>query len=102
MAEYINKEDALGHLPQFPLSYNDDMAVAFLRGYHQAEDHMFDCLTANVEKVVYCKDCEFLTPSVWERGKGHCCRFGILRPFDWFCADGRNEDEEGESDAHNK
>lgn len=50
-------------------------------------------------KVVLCKDCEFLTPSVWEREKGHCCRLGIMRPFDWYCADGKKEENERDEDV---
>lgn len=52
-------------------------------------------------EVVLCKDCEFLTPSVWEREKGHCCRLGIMRPFDWYCADGRSTEPEIEVDEIN-
>lgn len=45
-------------------------------------------------ETVRCRECEYLTPSVWQAGKGHCCRLGIYRDFDWFCADGRKADED--------
>lgn len=89
MADYINRDDALTF--EMEIEADMDEIQPITKGMALYGDYLKQLPRITVTR---CQECEYLTPSVWQKGKGHCCRFGIMRPFDWFCADGRKEEDE--------
>ena len=84
MRDYINREDALVCLPQYPLNYNKEQADAFLNGYYQMWKNVENCAAA---EVVERKHGQWIR-SVDELGEAWMCS-ECLEEF--FPADGMEE-----------
>ena len=79
MGEYVKRSDALHAVGDVhPLDYNGQGIVKRIK----------DIPTADVVKVVRCRDCKHYNAGFECLVEG----YGIERPADWFCADGKRKD----------
>ena len=79
MGEYVKRSDALQAVGDVhPLDYNGQGIVERIKAIPAAD----------VVKVVRCRDCKHYNAGFECLVEG----YGIERPADWFCADGKRKD----------
>ena len=86
MAKYISKDDAINFEMEVDAELDEIQPITKGMALYSEYLEQLPAIT-----ITRCKDCIHLTPSAWAIGKGHCCRLGIMRPFEWFCAYGEEE-----------
>ena len=99
MSDYINREDALTYLPQYPLKYSKKEVDAFLKGYQQHRIQTSKCEIVDVVErkrgkwktafldhesfgvrptVVFCSECHLV--GYWETNFCPNCGAEMERP----------------------
>ena len=108
MDEYIEREALLqdiGETVVFTVRKGTPFPNAEMRGANKVIDRVKSAPTADVVKVVRCKDCKHAKLDIFEKGLVICRRSvlknGQLSPFNWetraddFCSYGELKEREG-------